>query len=151
MYTKIIATANKTPLKIVGLVVLGVVLFYMMFTQLTKFYKWLVAKSKSVGSTLTDEQTETKVNELLEAFDNISSPYNYGQIKPILMNISEADFFKIKASFGHHDRGFILGDVFKGLGSSVLAESLDLNGWLVKELSPDEIQDLRNSNDQLPI
>lgn len=150
MWGKLITFTKESTVNLIIVILLALALVYLLTVQFKKFYKWIIALSKSTGATITDEETETKVNQLLEAFDNLQ-PYNYNAVKAPLLGISTADFYKIKASFGHHSRGFVLGDVFKGIGSSLFAESLDLNGWLVKELDNEEMNDLRNANPNLPI
>lgn len=150
-YSKIKDLAGKSTINLIILIILGLLSFYFLSSQIVKIYKYFKASYQGASSELTDEQTETIVNKLLEAFDNTLSPFNYEEVRQALHGLTTADYYRVKAKFGHHNRGFILGDVFKGLGSTWLSESLDLNQWLVKELSNQDLEDLRNDNPNLPI
>lgn len=122
---------------LVGLIVF-LVLFSFIKKQLLTAYNWLSSLLKTSGSTITDEVAQYKATKLFQAMTNVGT--NIPQIKMMLIGTTKADFYKIAQFFGLKNYAITGSPTFGGTPTN-------LQGWLLEELSQNEINEL---NEDIP-
>ncbi len=130
------------------LILLLIIIVIFSISRLITYLKHLFEKIKTIGSTLSDNQVQIKVDQLKQAFDNYL-PNNYEDVAQVFDDINQADYYKIKNAFGLVSRG-LRGQPMTSI-DAFLYPKYDLNQWLLRELSQQEIQRLKERNPNLPL
>lgn len=145
---------QKNPMFVLLLIILWFVRFWLrklfssrtepILPQGSKDYE---VKQKDVrGAVISEAEANTKAEQLFQAM-NVFSGTDEEVIYNILRGVSKVDYNMIYNSFGLRYYNTILGE-----GSpSWLGSLMDLNMWLVHELTTKELEELKRINPQLPL
>ncbi|WP_417443753.1 hypothetical protein [Joostella sp.] len=130
-------------LKVILLVIIGVIVSFILKEYIAKSWEYLRNKFLSVGSNLSNENAEAISTSLLNEINKAFTDEDV--IISLLVPLSLADYYKVKAEFGLQSY-LPLTDDFGPLGSlRNLTEILNFT------LSENDKKILKEKNEKLPI
>lgn len=130
---------KNDPLKLVILIAVLAVLFFLLKNQVLGFFDWIstLGKKKNPtetpqGSTLTNEQVLNAKNSLAESFNYILGDDE--DIMTLLQPLNSQDLIRIKKAFGTWYRHPVNGQIRQGWVAGLFLSSKNLYQLLKEEL-----------------